>query len=94
MDDDISVTAGDLTRMASVLRAQGNRRVVSPFPRWYDNNHNYLWLPTRAQHVGLVTLPPTANYIVLIVTIPVHLSSSPTHHHPHPSLPLPLLPPC
>lgn len=45
VDDDIIVTERDLARMAAVMRAQGLRRVVSPFPRWHDAKGNYLWQP-------------------------------------------------
>lgn len=79
VDDDIIVTARDLTRMETILRAQKLRRVVGPFPRWWDTNNNYLWLPAidghqPAAHVGydyhhcFALLPPlclTVEYRIL-----------------------------
>ena len=56
IDDDIEVTEPDLVRMARILRAQRLQRIVSPYPRWHDVRGNYLWLPTRAEHVGYVVL--------------------------------------
>mmetsp|Transcript_34965 Transcript_34965/g.91533 ORF Transcript_34965/g.91533 Transcript_34965/m.91533 type:complete len:808 (+) Transcript_34965:319-2742(+) len=74
VDDDIVVSAKDLARMAKVLRNQNLRRVVSPFPRWYDSKLNYLWLPNIAH------LRPAALEGYPFVLTKLHLSNYQLYH--------------
>eukprot|EP00038_Savillea_parva_P021253 m.33932 g.33932 ORF g.33932 m.33932 type:complete len:796 (-) comp5085_c0_seq1:109-2496(-) len=52
VDDDMMASRRDLQRMEAVLRANDLQRVVGPYPRWYDGNGRYRWLPTMAKYVG------------------------------------------
>ena len=77
VDDDILVSERDIVRMVTVLIDSGFKRVVGPFPRWYErsttNHFKYLYKPSES---------PSAHpngYAIILTKI--HVSSFDLYYH-------------